>query len=51
MSHGPRYLVLQVAWLRAGVLGDSGEHPRPNFLAIMECEHIVRPAWVRQGTM
>jgi hypothetical protein len=28
--------VSQVAWLKAGVLGDSGKHPWADLLAVME---------------
>ena len=32
----------QVAWFKAGVLGDSDKHPGADLLAIMECKDIVR---------
>jgi hypothetical protein len=31
----------QITWFEAGVLGDSGQHPGANLLAIMECKDIA----------
>lgn len=32
----------QIPWFETSALGDSGQHPRANLLAIMECKDIVR---------
>jgi hypothetical protein len=38
---------LEVVWGQAGVLRDASQHPRPDFLIIMEAEDEVGP--VRSG--
>lgn len=34
---------LQISGLKTRVLGNTAEHPRPDLLAIVECEHEVGP--------
>jgi hypothetical protein len=31
----------QITWFKAGVLGDSRQHPGTNLLAVMKCKNIV----------
>ena len=35
---------LQIFGLEAGVLRQSGEHARADFLSVVECEHDIWPA-------
>jgi hypothetical protein len=39
----------QIAWFKAGVLGDSSQHPGANLLSIMECKDIVRIVLMFKG--
>jgi len=39
----------QTTWFKAGVLGDSRQHPGANLLAIMECKDIVRIVCMFKG--
>jgi hypothetical protein len=32
----------QIIWLEGGMLGDPRQHPRANFIAIMEYEETIR---------
>jgi hypothetical protein len=42
---------LQVFWTKARVLCDADKHTRTEFLAVMEGEHEVDPAFARQRAM
>lgn len=42
---------LQILWLQAGAFGNSGEHLRPDFLVVVECEYEVGPGGPRQDAV
>lgn len=42
---------LQVFRYKAGVLGNSGHHSRPDFLSVMECPHVVTTLRVRKNNV
>ena len=42
---------LHVFWLQAGPLCDSGQHPRTNFIRVVECKHKVGPARTNKNAM
>lgn len=39
---------LQIFGTKPGVLGNAGEHPWPNFFAIVKGEHRIRPFFPRK---
>jgi hypothetical protein len=39
----------EIGRLEPSVLGDPGEHSRPDFLPIVKREHTVRPSGAREG--
>lgn len=41
----------EIAWLETGLLGDSRQHSRPDFLAVVESEGDVWPAVALQHSM
>jgi len=42
---------LYIVWAQAGVLGDPGQHPRPDLRIVVECKHVIGPARSRQNAM
>jgi len=39
----------QIIWFKAGVFGNSRQHPGANLIAIMECEDIIRKVCMFKG--
>ena len=42
---------LQIFWFQPGPLGNSRQHARIDFFAIVKCEHIVWPIWTGEDTV
>jgi hypothetical protein len=44
-------VALQIVWLKTCVLRNAGEHFRPDLIATMKGEYLVRPTGARQGSV